>query len=426
MALQAFANYVTRGSLAPMIQYIVADLAMNDAQKAVLLGAFFPIFTPFQVVAGPLTQLFGGKRLLTLNLGGMAALLMLLPTCSRARGTGAMSACLAAIGVCQAVLVPAQGQLKRNWLTDGPERVWALRVMGLGNRVGYTAAAALVPWLAERRGWRAVPYTLGGLIGVFGVAWQALATEHPAPDPAPDAPATEDKEPPEQGEEKPAAVAAKQKTMEWGIFRVPAVLGALLAHFASNNLGYLFILWTPTFYKDVLRTSQVMAGAYISFPMTVSIWLPFLVGALENRMRSGGMPLLQIRKKMNLAGSVVQAVCTLLFAVSPTALLACAANCGVQVGSSLQGSGYSANYYEVGGPDTALLYAVGNALASIPGLVLPPLGLLIFTRTGSYFPLFGLCAAITVSTGLLFQRVASLSSGRELLAERGRAGRKAA
>ena len=73
------------------------------------------------------------------------------------------------------------------------------------------------------------------------------------------------------------------------------MLGALLAHFASNNLGYLFILWTPTFYKDVLRTSQVMAGAYISFPMTVSIWLPFLVGALENRMRSGGMPLLQIR-----------------------------------------------------------------------------------------------------------------------------------
>ena len=133
-----------------------------------------------------------------------------------------------------------------------------------------------------------------------------------------------------------------------------------------------------------------------------------------------------VQKKMNLAGSAVQAVCTLLFAVSPTALLACAANCGVQVGSSLQGSGYSANYYEVGGPDTALLYAVGNALASIPGLVLPPLGLLIFTRTGSYFPLFGLCAAITMSTGLLFQRVASLSSGRELLAEGGGAGRKAA
>jgi hypothetical protein len=51
LAGQSCCNYVTRGMLAPLIQYIVADLGMNTAQKALLLGAFFPVFTPFQVRA---------------------------------------------------------------------------------------------------------------------------------------------------------------------------------------------------------------------------------------------------------------------------------------------------------------------------------------------------------------------------------------
>ena len=50
----------------------------------------------------------------------------------------------------------------------------------------------------------------------------------------------------------------------------------------------------------------------------------------------------------------------------------------------------SPNYFEVGGPDTAIMYAVGNALASIPGLVLPPLGVyLARVANGSWTPLFG-------------------------------------
>eukprot|EP01051_Picozoa_sp_SAG22_P023237 SAG22_NODE_5910_length_932_cov_1.547419_1_plen_114_part_10 len=107
LALQQGMNYVTRGSLAPLIQFIVADLGFSPAQKALLLGAFFPVFTPFQVVAGPLTQLVGGKRLLSLNLGGMAALLLALPSFARARGAWGMCLCLAGVGVCQGVLVPA-------------------------------------------------------------------------------------------------------------------------------------------------------------------------------------------------------------------------------------------------------------------------------------------------------------------------------
>ena len=49
----------------------------------------------------------------------------------------------------------------------------------------------------------------------------------------------------------------------------------------------------------------------------------------------------------------------------------------------------------------ALQYAVGNALASIPGLALPPIGLALLRLTGSWLPLFGGCAALTLGTGIL-------------------------
>ena len=97
------------------------------------------------------------------NLAGMSALLLALPSLARIPGPWGMSACLACIGVCQAALVPAQGQLKSNWLPDGPERVFAQRIIGLGMRVGYPAAAAAVPWVAKTFGWRAVPWTLKSL-----------------------------------------------------------------------------------------------------------------------------------------------------------------------------------------------------------------------------------------------------------------------
>jgi sugar phosphate permease len=244
-------------------RFIVADLALTLEQKALLLGAFFPVFTPFQVVAGPLCQTVGGKKLLSVNLFGMSALLLLLPTMARVRGTVAMCACLAGIGICQGVLVPAQGQLKRNWLPDGPERVWGQRIIGLGMRVGYPTAAAVIPWIANRFGWRAVPYTLGGPMAVFSVLWHFYATEHP----------DDDKEgaeaEPEDYGAKPAAVEEpkKEKAMEWRIFSVPAIQGAMACHVAANNLGYCFLQWTPTYYNEVLKVSNVAAGWLISFPV---------------------------------------------------------------------------------------------------------------------------------------------------------------
>ena len=54
-----------------------------------------------------------------------------------------------------------------------------------------------------------------------------------------------------------------------------------------------------------------------------------------------------------------------------------------------------ANYIEFGGEHCASLYAVGNALANVPGFAIAALGALVRQRTGSLLPLFGGAIAYT-------------------------------
>ena len=97
----------------------------------------------------------------------------------------------------------------------------------------------------------------------------------------------------------------------------------------------------------------------------------------------------------------------------------------------------SANYLEVGGPDTAMLNAVGNTVSNVPGFVVPISGVFLRNLTGaqtlvhplldgavaftsaccagSWAPLFAITAAIQFGTGLAFGRWASLESARETL-----------
>ena len=42
LAAQPLTNWVTRGAIAPLMQFIVAEQGFSLAEKALLLGAFYP------------------------------------------------------------------------------------------------------------------------------------------------------------------------------------------------------------------------------------------------------------------------------------------------------------------------------------------------------------------------------------------------
>ena len=71
--------HAIRQGLPLFINFIAEDLGCSTADKAFLLGAFYPGYCVAMLPSGMVVKGVGAKRLLGLGLGGTAALLALLP-----------------------------------------------------------------------------------------------------------------------------------------------------------------------------------------------------------------------------------------------------------------------------------------------------------------------------------------------------------
>ena len=88
-----------------------------------------------QIPSGILAQLFGAKPIITANLLGNAALLLILPLAAKSqRSILAMSCTLTGIGLFQAPMVPAISALYRDWMPTS-ERAFALAIPELGSKL---------------------------------------------------------------------------------------------------------------------------------------------------------------------------------------------------------------------------------------------------------------------------------------------------
>ena len=77
-----------------------------------------------------------------------------------------------------------------------------------------------------------------------------------------------------------------------------------------------------------------------------------------------------------------------------------------------------ARRYELGGEDSAVLNSSANALAQIPGFLCAPLELVLRRDTGSWAAIYALGSGSYLMTSLLYARVLTQRSARELVGER--------
>jgi sugar phosphate permease len=153
LAAQPLTNWVIRGAIAPLMQFIVADLSFNPTQKALLLGAFYPGYLVTQVPSGFLIQKYGAKLMLTVNMVGTALATAALPLAlSSARPITATWVALTISGMFQGSLIPGHQEMKRNWLPAGAGKAFANRIIGLSLCVHSLLATSLTPFLATRFG----------------------------------------------------------------------------------------------------------------------------------------------------------------------------------------------------------------------------------------------------------------------------------
>ena len=65
--------------------------------------------------------------------------------------------------------------------------------------------------------------------------------------------------------------------------------------------------------------------------------------------------------------------------------------------------------------DFCVSCGAGNVGASLPGFLIPPIGMMLRQATGSWKPLFALSAALMLGTGIAFGRCSQVEPAEEEL-----------
>ncbi len=149
-ALSFIQVHIHRLAFSPLIPTFVTDLGITYAAAGAIQTAYFWTYTVAQIPIGVLTDRWGARRVM---LFFMAALSVgaLLFAASRSYPAAIAARALVGLGAA-AVWVPGM-RLITEWFPPG-ERGRVTGLFSAGGGIGGTLALLLVPWLAERWGWR--------------------------------------------------------------------------------------------------------------------------------------------------------------------------------------------------------------------------------------------------------------------------------
>lgn len=420
IAAQGATNWVPKTSLPSLIPLMAAAKGWDENQVAMLLSSFFPGYLATQLPGSYLIQKIGPKTVQTINMLSTALILLVAPLTSSAY---TLAALLGLMGVVQGPFIPAMNCLKRNWMPQGAERAFATRVVGLGNNVSNILASSLTPLLAVNFGWASVPLVYGSAVLAFGIWWHASTTDQPLPEPGIDhssqLPHAPEPEPPAQPEEdERIRTDDGEKTVEWRIFTVPAVLSCIAARVGFGAVGFALQIWAPSYFVDVLDCTPVQTGVLLAWTTPFAILGDFLAATIEAALLRRRWSLISIRKLATVVAGIAQSGGILAFALVRSPVMAAAAYVWSFAAYGLHHSGFSANLLEVGGKDTAMLNAVTNVCGNIPAALSPAVGVTMYRRTGSWVPFFGGIAVFNLAACICFGKFASLTEARDLLAVR--------
>ncbi len=425
-------NFLLRNGIPNLVPFIVQEQGYSASEAALLLAGFFPGYMVTQVPGGWASQRFGAKVVNSLNVGGQALFLVLLPAAAK-MGVRSVAVVLTCLGMCQGPLVPAQAVVQRHWLPAGPERAWVSRLTQVGQRIGKIVTTVSTPWLASTRGWRSVPYIYAACTGAFWLAWCAFAANTPRDWSGwphmneaeikllEDGKAAGAKKQTPAG--KPTSKSAGAKAGSSGStpwWKVGAARAIILMHIAANATEYTLTQWAPTFFIEMHGVNPAQLGQFLALPQTVAFFATFFTAAIEDVALRAGVPLLTVRKIAGLGGSCLHAIFLLAFGLVKTPRQSMLAYCGVTATQCVYGSGHIPNYMEVGGGDVGVMKAVGNTVANAPGVIIPMLGVWLRARAGgSFLPLLALVGGFQVFTGIVYAATASIESAATILQERG-------
>lgn len=287
-------NYVDRSSIGLLVTRFGTDIGISTKEYGYISSLLLLAYTVSQSVSGRLYDRFGARVGFSVSIIVWCAAAM-----AHSLMTGAISfaICSFCLGFGEAGNWPGAAKVVAEWFPQR-ERAIGMAIFNGGSSMGGVLAPLLVAGLLEPRvGWRMTFVIIGALGFVWLAAWLAIYRplfQHPH--------LTQDERALIR-EGQPALTVEDVRPVSLRSLLVHKETWAiLLARFFVDPIWWLYLLWLPTYLKDVRHFSLKDIG--------ISAWFPYLaaaVGALFGGWLSG---------RLMRAGMTVNAARKTIFCVS--------------------------------------------------------------------------------------------------------------
>jgi ACS family sodium-dependent inorganic phosphate cotransporter len=374
------------------------ELGWTQTQKGMVLSAFFVGYMLFMIAAGWLSARYGGRNVLGVAVLAWSGFTLLTPVAAEA-SLGALIAARIGMGAGEAAMFPAIVELYTRWVPPG-ERTRAIARMLSGIPAGTIAGLLGAGWIVGRMHWSMAFYSFGAL----GIAWAGLWLSRVRNDPRDD---------PHVGDEERALLADAGTSASEGDGGAQGVsLGALLrhravwaifaAHFGTTWTLYVLLSWLPSYFRDLQHLGLGNAGLVSAAPWVAMFVVTHAAATVTDRLLARGAPLARTRKVLQAIAFVGSAALLLATRDVHTPGPALALLCGSAGALGCAWSGYAPNFLDVSPRHSAVLVAVSNTIATIPGIVgVAATGWLVEV-TGGYAAPFVLTAAVSAAAALAY------------------------
>ncbi len=383
------------------------EFGWSDSDKGLVLSSFFAGYLITQILGGIVANRYGGRTTFLIAVVLWSAFTALTPSAAY-WSFGAVVFARFMLGFGEGAAYPAAYNLIHGWMRF-TERSRSIGLMTAAGAGGTVIAMLTVGSIIEARGWPSVFYMFG-LLGIgWAIAWVLVIPARP---------------PIAEGAAAASTRATSERSIPWrALLTHPAVLTLYLLCTAGGSISFVLVSWLPSYFVDVFGLTTAQAGVYSVAPFLVMAVVPVLAGRYADKLIAQQMAVLQVRKRLVIAGMCVVVVSLMLMTLAPAAIVAVLLASLLFVGIGIAVVGYSPIPAELLPGHGDILFGFMAAAGSLASAAAVAATGVLLERTGSYAAMFIVLAVLSLAGLLAFQffgratPIEELPRGRLQLAE---------
>ncbi len=255
-------NYIDRSSVGLLVTQFGPEIGITSREYGAVGALLLLAYTLSQSISGRLYDRFGARAGFTVSVVVWCTAAM---AHSAILGFTSFAACSFFLGLGEAGNWPGAAKVIAEWFPQ-KERALGMAIFNGGASMGGVIAPLLVArFLAPRLGWR-MSFLI---VGVLGFAWLLawLAVYRPLAR----NPRVSEEERNYILEGQPPVTQALPPSLR-SLLSLRQTWGILVARFVVDPIWWLYILWLPTYLKEVRHFSLKDIG--------ISAWVPYLAAAI--------------------------------------------------------------------------------------------------------------------------------------------------